>query len=119
MLSNHLISLDDFGAAQLFEDKTIYSSIVLLQKRVQERFTYTNVDSANDLWLGKPTDSIELNNSSLNDLPWKLSPDFEFLATIKNIESVCVSLEKVAEVFNGIQQVLKDLNRFIGFPGMK
>lgn len=78
MLSNHLISLDDFGAAQLFEDKTIYSSIVLLQKRVQERFTYTNVDSANDLWLGKPTDSIELNNSSLNDLPWKLSPDFEF-----------------------------------------
>ena len=103
MLSNHLISLDDFGAAQLFEDKTIYSSIVLLQKRVQERFTYTNVDSANDLWLGKPTDSIELNNSSLNDLPWKLSPDFEFLATIKNIESVCVSLEKVAEIFNGIQ----------------
>lgn len=87
MLSNHLISLDDFGAAQLFEDKTIYSSIVLLQKRVQERFTYTNVDSANDLWLGKPTDSIELNNSSLNDLPWKLSPDFEFLATIKNIEA--------------------------------
>lgn len=103
LLSNYLISLDDFGAAQLFDDKTIYSSIVLLQKRVQERFTYTNVDSANDLWLGKPTDSIELNNSSLNDLPWKLTPDFDFLAIIKNIESVSVPLEKVVEVFNGIQ----------------
>ena len=103
LLSNYLISLDDFGATQLFEDKTIYSSIVLLQKRVQDRFTYTNVDSANDLWLGKPTDSIELNNSSLNDLPWKLSPDFEILATVKNIESISVSLENVAEVFNGIQ----------------
>ena len=103
LLSNYLISLDDFGAAQLFEDKTIYSSIVLLQKSVQESFTYTNVDSANDLWLGKPTDSIELNNSSLNDLPWKLSPDFEFLAIMKSMESVSVPLENVAEVFNGIQ----------------
>lgn len=36
MLSNHLISLDDFGAAQLFEDKTIYSSIVLLQNEFKK-----------------------------------------------------------------------------------
>lgn len=71
------------------------------------------------MWLGKPTDSIELNNSSLNDLPWKLSPDFEFLATIKNIESVCVSLEKVAEVFNGIQTSAERPKPIYWFPGMK
>lgn len=103
LLSNYLISLDDFGAAQLFEDKTIYSSIVLLQKRVQESFTYTNVDSANGLWLGKPTDSIELHNTYLSSLPWKLTSDFEFLTLMKIIESVSVPLENVAEIFNGIQ----------------
>lgn len=103
LLSNYLISLDDFGAAQLFEDKTIYSSIVLLQKRVQESFTYTNVDSANGLWLGKPTDSIELHNTYLSSFPWKLTSDFEFLALMKKIESVSVPLENAAEIFNGIQ----------------
>lgn len=103
LLSNYLISLDDFGAAQLFEDKTIYSSIVLLQKRVQESFTYTNVDSANGLWLGKPTDSIELHNTYLSSFPWKLTSDFEFLSLMKKIESVAVPLENAAEIFNGIQ----------------
>lgn len=103
MLSNHLISLDDFGAAQLFEDKTIYSSIVLLQKRVQERFTYTNVDSANDLWLGKPKNCIELDNISLDESPWKLTSDFQLLQVLKRIESVSVPLNEVANIFNGIQ----------------
>ena len=103
LLSKHLVSLDDFGAAQLFEDKTIYSSIVLLQKSVQESFTYSSVDSANDLWLGKPTDCIELNNTSLNSFPWKLTPDFDFLSMMKTIESVSVPLGSVAEIFNGIQ----------------
>lgn len=103
MLSNHLISLDDFGAAQLFEDKTIYSSIVLLQKRIQERFTYTNVDSANDLWLGKPKNCIELDNISLDESPWKLTSDFQLLQVLKRIESVSVPLNKVVNIFNGIQ----------------
>lgn len=67
----YLVSLDDFGAAQLFEDKTIYSSIILMQKRPQENFRYTNVESANNLWIGKPTDSIDLKNTMLGELPWK------------------------------------------------
>lgn len=99
----YLVSLDDFGAAQLFEDKTIYSSIILMQKKPQDSFKYTNVDSANNLWLGKPTDSIELNSSLLDELPWKLTSDFNFLEILKNIESVSAPLEKFAEIFNGIQ----------------
>ena len=54
-----LIRLDDFGDAQLFEDKTIYSSIVLLQKKEQETFVYSNVESANNLWTGKAVEKIE------------------------------------------------------------
>lgn len=103
LLSNYLISLDDFGAAQLFEDKTIYSSIVLLQKRHQESFKYASVNSANDLWLGEPKKCIELDNISLNESPWKLTSDFQLLQVLKRIESVSVPLNKVVNIFNGIQ----------------
>lgn len=99
----YLVSLDDFGAAQLFEDKTIYSSIILMQKKAQENFKYTNVDSANNLWLGNPTDNIELNSSLLDELPWKLTSDFEFLEILKKIEPVSAPLNFFAEIFNGIQ----------------
>lgn len=34
----YLINLDDFGDIQLFEDKTIYSSILLLSKTPQKIF---------------------------------------------------------------------------------
>ena len=98
-----LISLDDFGDAQLFEDKTIYSSIVLLQKRKQETFTYSNVESASNLWAGKKVESIVLNESSLNKLPWRLTTDFDFLRMLKKLDEVAVPLTNYAEVFNGIQ----------------
>ena len=101
--AKYLVSLDDFGAAQLFEDKTIYSSIILMQKKAQDSFIYTYVDSANNLWLGKPTDSIELNSSLLDELPWKLTSDFEFLEILKKIEPVSAPLDRFAEIFNGIQ----------------
>lgn len=96
----YLVSLDDFGAAQLFEDKTIYSSIILMQKKEQDSFKYTNVDSANNLWLGKPTDSIELSSSLLDELPWKLTSDFELLEILKKIEPVSAPLNFFAEIFN-------------------
>lgn len=99
----YLVSLDDFGAAQLFEDKTIYSAIILMQKKPQDNFQYTNVDSANNLWLGNPTDSIVLNSKMLDDLPWKLTSDFEFMEILKNIEPFAAPLEKYADIFNGIQ----------------
>lgn len=99
----YLVSLDDFGAAQLFEDKTIYSSIILMQKKPQDTFIYTNVDSANNVWLGKLTDSIELKSSLLDELPWKLTSDFKLLEILKKIEPVSAPLEQFAEIFNGIQ----------------
>lgn len=98
-----LISLDDFGDAQLFEDKTIYSSIVLLQKKKQETFTYSNVESASNLWAGKKVESIVLNESSLNKLPWRLTTDFDFLRLLKKLDEVAVPLTNYAEIFNGIQ----------------
>lgn len=98
-----LVSLDDFGDAQLFEDKTIYSSIVLLQKQEQMEFTYSNVDSANELWAGQNVNTITLSCYTLNKLPWRLTTDFDFLCLLQKLDKVSVPLTKHAEIFNGIQ----------------
>lgn len=98
-----LVSLDDFGDAQLFEDKTIYSSILLLQKCKQETFIYSSIASANKLWAGENVSSIELSSSTLNKLPWRLTTDMEFLTMLQKLDKVSVPLTKHAEIFNGIQ----------------
>lgn len=98
-----LVSLDDFGDAQLFEDKTIYSSILLLQKTKQDTFVYSNIDSANRLWAGEEVNKIELNASILNKLPWRLTTDMDFLAMLQKLDQISVPLTKHTEIFNGIQ----------------
>ena len=101
---NHmLVSLDDFGDAQLFEDKTIYSSIVLLAKESRPTFVYSSIDSANKLWAGEEVSSIELNSAVLNKLPWRLTTDFEFLTMLQKLDEVSVPITKHVEIFNGIQ----------------
>lgn len=98
-----LVSLDDFGDTQLFEDKTIYSSIVLIQKREHDKFLYSSIDSANALWAGEKVNTIFLSSSTLNNLPWRLTTDIEFLSMLKKLDGVSVPLKKHAEIFNGIQ----------------
>lgn len=98
-----LVSLDDFGDAQLFEDKTIYSSIVLLTKESQSTFIYSSVDSANKLWSGEKVSSIELNSDVLNKLPWRLTTDLDFLKMLQKIDEVSVPITKHINIFNGIQ----------------
>lgn len=99
----YLVSLDDFGDAQLFDDKTIYSAILLLCKSPQETFRYTSVDSASKLWLGEKVSSIEFSSSTLNKLPWRLTTDFSFLTMLQHLDQVAVPITKHAEIFNGIQ----------------
>lgn len=98
-----LISLDDFGDAQLFEDKTIYSSIILLSKEIQPTFLYSSVDSANKLWSGEKISSIKFNSDVLNKLPWRLTTDFEFLTMLQKLDEVSVPIIKYVNIFNGIQ----------------
>ena len=98
-----LVSLDDFGDAQLFEDKTIYSSILLLQRAKQDSFSYSSIDSASALWAGEEVSSINLSSSILNKLPWRLTTDMDFLAMLQRLDSVSVPLTEHADIFNGIQ----------------
>lgn len=78
-----LVSLDDFGDAQLFDDKTIYSSILLLSKEKHTTFVYSSVDSANKLWAGEEIDAVELSSTVLNELPWRLTTDLDFLKMLQ------------------------------------
>ena len=68
MLSNHLISLDDFGAAQLFEDKTYIVPLCYFKNEFKKDL---HIQMLIPLmicgWENRQID-IELNNSSLNDL---------------------------------------------------
>ena len=98
-----LISLDDFGDAQLFDDKTIYSSIILLQKQESNEFVYSNIDSVAELWAGEEIRYVTLKNETLNKLPWRLTTDFDFLELLQKLDEVAVPLPKHAEIFNGIQ----------------
>lgn len=98
-----LISIDDFGDAQLFEDKTIYSSIVLLQNKIQDSFIYSSVESASNLWAGEDVSSIVLSENSLDSSPWRLTTDLSFLQVLKDLDPVSVPITEHAEIFNGIQ----------------
>lgn len=98
-----LSSLDDFGDAQLFDDKTIYSSIIYLQNRQHESFTYSSVRTPEDLWSENLDSSVVISSSQLGEDPWKLSTDINFLKHLKDVEEVAVPLSKHVDVFNGIQ----------------
>jgi hypothetical protein len=98
-----LASMDDFGDVQLFDDKTIYSSILLLERREQDSFIYSRVLSPVELWAGESHSSIRLNSDILGEAAWKLTDDLETLALLQNISAHSVPLENHAEIFNGIQ----------------
>lgn len=98
-----LVKIDDFGDTQLFEDKTTYSAIVLLQNRVQAEFKYSYVESKENLWLRKNIKHIDLNSGLLNKLPWRLSTDIELLKFLERLDNISVPLSKYTCIFNGIQ----------------
>ncbi len=98
-----LVSVDDFGDAQLFEDKTIYSSILFLARCSQDNFIYSRVSSPVTLWAGERNNSIKVNSNMLNEAAWKLTDDLEILALLQSISDYTVPIKTYAEFFNGIQ----------------
>lgn len=103
MLSGHITQLDDFGDMQLFPDKTIYSSIITIYKNISEEVKYTNVTSLTALWTGEKQENIIIKNALLDEAPWRLSTDIEFMKMIAKIEDNGKTLGQVADIFNGIQ----------------
>ena len=102
-LSQHMTRLDDFGDLQVFPDKTIYSSIISVSKEQSEEIEFRNITSQTSLWTGAEQESITMKNSMLDEAPWRLSTDIEFMKMIAKIEEKGMTLGQAADIFNGIQ----------------
>jgi len=101
---NYVVEYIDFGSAQLFKDKTIYSSILLLKKEKQQQFKYSEVTNVLQWW-GNQSSANEmiLNSSILTETPWALVPEKDKMDLINRLYSNAERLDKVADLFNGVQ----------------
>lgn len=95
----------DFGAEQLFKkrNKTVYSSILSLQKAEQESFKYVEVDNLSKWFANEISNEINVNTSVLGRLPWALVTNTEEMKFIDKMYENSVPLVEIADIFNGIQ----------------
>ena len=102
LLAPHVNRIDDFGATQLFPDKTIYSCI-LSCKPVSKELTFCEIKSPIKLLVGTDLPNVVVNSSNLTERPWKLTTDSDLLQLLERCASKSVTLADVAEIYNGIQ----------------
>lgn len=98
-----LKSLDDFGDAQLFSNKTIYSSILLLQKTEHESFVYASLHTLASLWNEEEKDSIVIKECEISSDPWRLTTDIEFMRLLERLQQGSKPITDYVNIFNGIQ----------------
>ena len=98
-----LKSLDDFGDTQLFSNKTIYSSILFIQKDQQTTFKYSSINSISSLLDEKKKDSIEIDENKLTSAPWRLTSDISFMRRLEEIQKKANPITDYVDIFNGIQ----------------
>lgn len=112
LLAKHLVSIDDFGDAQLFPDKTIYSAIVIAQKEKSAVMKYSYVKNVVDLWTGSNISSIDLNTKIFDENPWLLTTEIDFLKMLDKTKDKAIPLSDVANIFNGIQTSAERAEKF-------
>lgn len=112
ILSDKVTSIEDFGDAQLFEDKTIYSSIVSAQNMKSKKLTYSVVNNVTRLWSGDNIESIDIDSSKLGKTPWLLTDDMEFLKMLRALEDKTVLLSEIVSIYNGIQTSAERAEKF-------
>lgn len=95
-----IYSIDDFGDAQVFDGKTTYCAILTLTKKRNVNFTYANVDSVEKLW---SKNEVQINADELNNRPWRLTTDIEFLRLLVRLSHVTKPITEYTNIFNGIQ----------------
>lgn len=99
-----LVSLDDFGDSQLFEDKTTYSSIVVLSNCKNKYFSYKQINSVRELTLKNNTlNTVSIDSSLLKESPWRLTTNGELLNLLAKIEKISAPIKEYVDIFNGIQ----------------
>ena len=108
----YLHSIVSFGANQVFADKTTYTCLLILNKKSQKDFQYTEVKNLNS-WKVRKSEAVKYvvkKTEELNSDVWVLLPP-ELIETYNNIVSQSLKLvDLVGEnnIFNGIQTSAND-----------
>ncbi|MFA5501867.1 MAG: Eco57I restriction-modification methylase domain-containing protein [Sulfurovaceae bacterium] len=103
----YLDSIVSFGANQVFVDKTTYTCLLILNKKPQKTFEYSEVKSLKSWKLREPKSMIftTKNTKELSGEVWRLiSPELE--SVYNKIIHQSISLEDLIggnNIFNGIQ----------------
>lgn len=105
----------DFNYQQVFKDKTIYSSIILLNKSKEENFEYSYINSYEE-WIINNKSNIytEISCNEIDKNPWILSMDLEKMKELKKLFNNSIRLSEIARPFNGVQT---SLNRIYEIKG--
>ena len=105
----------DFNYQQVFKDKTIYSSIILLNKSKEENFEYSYINSYGE-WIINNKSNIytEISCNEIDKNPWILSMDLEKMKELKKLFNNSIRLSEIARPFNGVQT---SLNRIYVIKG--
>lgn len=100
----------DFNYQQIFKDKTIYSSIILLNKNREENFLYCYVKSYVE-WIINNEGNIytPINYNEIDKKPWILSMDKEKMKELKKLFNNSIQLSEIAIPFNGVQTSLNKI----------
>lgn len=126
MIKDKIVKLDDFGATQLFKDKTIYSSILTVGITNAEYLSYRTVDNVAQLWNDESEQYNLISKNGLNCMPWKeteiiddgspwfVSEDNEYVKMLNNASAKIVSLSDVVDIYNGIQTSAEKIYKIEG-----
>lgn len=126
MIKENIIRLDDFGAVQLFRDKTIYSAIVTMGKQRTNNLAYRNLDYAAHLWNDEQKQYSFISKKNLNCMPWNktternegspwlLSGNNQYLAMLERAGTKIILLSDIVDIYNGIQTSAEKIYKIEG-----
>ncbi len=115
MLKKRIANLVDFGATQLFKDKTIYSAILFAGATYNEELKYRTADKVVELWNDQEEKYTSIPKTKLNCMPWKddiqscegtpwlVTGNKDYLETLERLGNKIVPLSDIVDIFNGIQ----------------
>lgn len=108
--NKYLKLLIDFNYQQLFEDKTTYTCIILIDKTKTENFEYNYIQNYEFWKLNNINENnIKIGINEINSDPWILSTDLAKMESLKKLFSNSIPLSQIATPFNGVQTSLNSL----------
>ena len=108
--NKYLELLIDFNYQQIFNDKTTYTCIILVNKHESDNFEYNYIQNYETWKLNNINEeNTRISSNEINSEPWILSTDLEKMSSLKKLFSNSIPLSQIAIPFNGVQTSLNTL----------